>query len=140
GHHDGRRPLRRRARRRLPRDGRRARLRLARHDDPAPGHGGPPLGRAAHGAAHLPPGRLPLRHRRVQGRHARAPGLVPEPRGEPRDRDPGPRRADPRPHDGGRGRRARAPVEAHDRGLARLRRLSAQDGPPDPDRGARAPL
>ena len=78
------RPLRRRARPALPRDGRRGRLPVAeRRADPDPHHDRAAQRRAAAEAADLRRGRRPLRRRRVEGRREAPSGLVPEPRAEP---------------------------------------------------------
>ena len=68
-----RRAVRSRACSGVSRDRRRARVPLARHDDPAADDHRALLGRVAHDAADPPHRRRPLGGRRVQGRGAREP-------------------------------------------------------------------
>ena len=136
-----RRPLPRRARPRLPGERRRARLQLARHDDPAADDDRAPLGRER---------TTPLISPEDDGRWVvvaskggtpAAPALVREPaRRSGRaiqvraEHDPG-RRATTATGE----ERARLWSQA-DRGVARLRRVPGEDRPGDPDRRARAAL
>ena len=131
--HERRQSVRRRARPAVCRDGRRGRLHLARRSaDPHPHLHGPEEREGILDAAHLRSRRRELRARRLAGRHARASGLVPEPRREPRGRRAGEGRQVPRPRTHGRRRGARKALDGDERDLAALRRVPGEDRPPIP--------
>src|SRR3954452_10553282 len=96
--------------------------------------GGPEERPRVDDAAHLRDGRRQPGDRRVEGRRARAPRVVPQPRQEPRGARADPGREVPRPRARRRGRGARAAVDDDERPLAPLRGIPDENGPSDPGR------